>query len=259
MSMSACPSRLELSRWEACPEPIRPTELNLHLGTCERCASVLSDISEARGLLLGSDPAEASQRAARVILEIARQRKAPPRSFQRYFGRWLRFLAPAVLVPAAAALLLFARPTVPHHGGEVKGRIIVETFCKRDDKVFPASDGAEYVRGDALRFAYTQDRPGFLLVFGVDDTGSIFPYYEENRLASIPVQAGAKMFLPGAVELDAHKGWERIYFLWSQSPMADGAVRGAVASSLAAAGGDVRRTSALDLPVEQVSLLLRRP
>jgi hypothetical protein len=251
MSPSACPSRLELSRWEACPEPTRPSELNLHLGACDRCASVLSDISEARALLLGSDPAEASERAARVILEIARQRRAP--------RKWLRFLAPTFLVPAAAALLLFARPTVPNHGGEVKGRIIVETYCKRDGKVFPASEGAEYLQGDQLRFAYTQDRSGFLLVFGVDDTGAIFPYYEENRLAAMPVQAGAKVFLPGAIELDGHKGWERIYFIWSESPMADDAVRAAVASALAAAGGDVRRTSALDLPVEQVSLLLRRP
>jgi len=250
--MSACPSRLELSHWEACSEPTRQSEFSSHVGTCERCASIVSDISESRALLLGSDPSAASVRVARIIIETARQRRSP--------RRWLRFLAPVLLVPAAAAFLLFVRPSLPsHHDGAVKGRVIVETYCKRDGKVFPAVDGGEYFPGDRLRFAYTQNRPGFLLVFGVDDAGAIFPYYEENRLVGTPAEPGAKVFLPGAVELDGHQGWERIYLIWTESPMAEVAVRSAVASSLAAAGGDVRRTSVLDLPVEQVSLLLRRP
>lgn len=249
--MSVCPSRLELSRWEACSEPTRPSELTSHLGTCERCSSIVSDILESRALLLGSDPVDASERAARMIMETARQRRSP--------RRWLRYLAPVLLVPAAAVFLLFLRPTLPSHSGAVKGRMVVETYCKRDGKVFPAADGGEFFPGDQLRFAYTQDRPGYLLVFGVDDTGTIFPYYEENLLVGMPVQAGARVFLPGAVELDFHRGWERIYSIWTASPLSDAAVRSAVASSLAKAGGDVRRTEALDLPVEQVSLLLRRP
>jgi len=247
--MSACPSRIELSSWEAHPEPARPPGLAQHVGSCERCSAILADISDARAFLLGSEPSEAAVRAARIILETARQRRSP--------RRWLRFLAPVILVPAAAALLLFVRPS--SHGDGVKGRLIVETYCKRGDSVFDATDGGDYLQGDQLRFAYTQDRPGFLLVFGVDDTGTIFPYYEENRLVGVAAQAGARVFLPGSVELDGHKGWERMYVIWTDSPLADGAVRAAVASALSAAGGDVRRTSALDLPVEQVSLLLRRP
>ena len=249
--MSVCPSRLELSRWEAYPEPTRPSEFTSHVGECQRCASILSDISESRALLLGSDPSAASERAARIIMETLRQRRSR--------RRWLRYLAPILLVPAAAAFLLFVRPTHPSHSGEVKGRIIVETYCKRGDKIFPVADGGEFFPGDQLRFAYTQDRPGYLLVFGVDDRGTVFPYYEENRLVGMPVQAGGRVFLPGAVELDDHKGWERIYSIWTESPLSDAAVRSSVAAALAKAGGDVRRTEALDLPVEQVSLLLRRP
>jgi hypothetical protein len=249
--MSACPSRLELSSWEAHPEPSRPPELALHVGSCERCSAILADIADARGFLLGSEPSEAAARAARIIIETARQRRSP--------RRWLRFLAPMILVPATAALLLFVRPPASSHGDGVKGRLIVETYCKRGDNVFEATDGGEYLQGDQLRFAYTQDRPGFLLVFGVDDAGTIFPYYEENRLVGVAAQAGARVFLPGSVALDGHKGWERIYVIWTDSLLSDGAVRAAVGSALSAAGGDIRRTSALDLPVEQVSLLLRRP
>jgi hypothetical protein len=250
--MSTCPSRLDLARWEARPEPARPPEFVQHVEDCARCAEILAEISEARALLLGADPAEASLRAARVIVETAQQRKAAR-------WRWLRFLAPVLLVPAAAALLLLAKPSLPSHGLGIKGGLIVETYCKRAGDVFLAADGDDYLEGDRLRFAYTQDRPGFLLVFGVDESGKVFPYYDEHSLVGVPVQAGARVLLPGSVELDGHKGWERIFLVWSETPLSDAAVRSSIASSLAAANGDVRRTSVLDLPAEQVSLLLRRP
>jgi hypothetical protein len=211
---------------------------------------VLADIASARALLLGADPEQASLRAARAILAAASER--------RRSRRWLRWLAPVVLVPAAAALLVLVRP-VPQ-GTATKGRLIVETYCKRGDAVFSAVDGADYLAGDRLRFAYTQDRPGFLWVFGVDEQGQIFPYYDrEDALTPRPVEPGAKVFLPGAVELDAHHGWERVFALWSGVPLTDEAVRAAVRRALTGADGDLLRATALDLPVEQVSLLLRRP
>jgi hypothetical protein len=255
--MPACPSRLELSRWEAHSEPERPAEFVAHVAGCARCSAVLEDISSARALLLGADPAAASARAARNILEMVEQRRST--------RRWLRFLAPVFLVPAAAALLLVARPAVHSHGegdraGTAnKGGLIVETYCKRGDKVFPAVEGGDYVEGDRLRFAYSHDRPGFLLVFGVDDQGRVFPYYEEQSLVGVRVEPGARVFLPGAVELDNHKGWERVFALWSETQFSDDVVRAAARAALSAVDSDVRRISALDLPVQQVSMLLRRP
>lgn len=255
--MSACPSRLELSRWEAHPEPERPAEFVSHVGGCGRCSAVLADISNARSLLLGADPAVASLRAARNILEVARQR--------RRRQRWLRFLAPVFLVPAAAALLLIARPALltngagDHRGTAIKGRLIVETYCKRGDTVFPVVEGGDFLDGDRLRFAYSNDRPGYLLIFGVDDQGKVFPYYEEHALVGVRVDAGARVLLPDSVQLDNHRGWERIFALWAETQFTDDVVRAAVRAALSAMDSDVRRMTALDLPVEQVSMLLRRP
>jgi hypothetical protein len=216
---------------------------------------VLDDISAARSLLLGDDPAEASARAARNILEVVRQRQLK--------RRWLHWLAPAFLVPAAAALLLVARPVLRGAGGTsetaIKGDLIVETYCKRGDKVFQAVEGGDYLAGDRLRFAYSNGRPGYLLVFGLDDQGKVFPYYEEHTLVGVQVEAGAHVFLPGSVELDNHQGWERVFALWSETQFAGDVVRAAVGTALAAADSDVRRMTALDLPVPQVSMLLRRP
>ena len=255
--MTACPSRLELSRWEAHPEPERPVEFTAHVGGCARCSALLADISDARALLLGANPAQASARAARNIMEMVQLR--------RNKRRWLRLLAPVFLVPAAAALLLVARPALRSHGegvqasNAIKGELIVEIYCKRGDNVFPAEEGGEFVEGDRLRFAYSAGRPGYLLVFGVDDQGKVFPYYEEHALVGVSAEAGAHVFLPGSVELDNHKGWERVFALWSETQFADSAVRTAVGAALSAAESDLRRMTALDLPVQQVSMLLRRP
>jgi hypothetical protein len=215
----------------------------------------LDDISDARSLLLGADPAAASARAARAILEVVQQRQSK--------RRWLRWLAPAFLVPVAAALLLVARPVLRGAGAssetEIKGELIVETYCKRGDKVFPAVEGGDFLAGDRLRFAFSTGRSGYLLVFAVDDQGKVFPYYEENALVGVRAEAGAHVFLPGSVELDNHQGWERVFALWAETQFADDVVRAAVGAALIAVDSDVRRMTALDLPVQQVSMLLRRP
>ncbi len=142
----------------------------------------------------------------------------------------------------------------------VKGSFIVEAYCKRGEEVFSVADGADFLEGDRLRFAYTKDKPGTVLIFGVDDDGTVFPYYEDARLQAIEAQAGAKVMLPGSIELDSHQGWERIFALWFPTALDEEVVRGAVVAGLRTAEGDIRRLRTLDLEgVEQVSFLLRRP
>lgn len=251
--MLACPSRLALSHWEATSEGERAAELGLHVQGCAECAAVIEDLTSARALLLGADPAEISRRAAETILATARTRQRK--------RRWLQWLAPALLVPAAAALLMIAKPALlARSGDEVKGGLIVETYCKRGNKVFVAQDGQDFLAGDRLRFAYTNGRTGYLLVFAVDDKGEVFPYYQEGTtLSGMYAEAGARVLLPESVQLDAHQGWERIFSLWSDTQLRDDVVRTAITAALSAAGNDIRRVTTLDLPVEQVSMLLRRP
>jgi len=256
--MSACPSRLELSRWEAESPCDRPAHVTSHVESCVRCGAIWDDLLACRAWLLGADPEESSRRAARTIIAGVKARR------QR--RRWWRLAVPALLVPAAAALALAVSPafltgpaSAPSHGLRSMGGLIVETYYKRGGKVSAATDGQDFLAGDRLRFAYTSDRPGYLSVFGVDDQGHVFPYYEEDSLAGVYVEPGARVLLPGSVELDDHHGWERIFALWSETELADDAVRMAIAAALSAAGQDIRRATALDLPVEQVSILLRRP
>jgi hypothetical protein len=213
----------------------------------------VADITESRALLLGSDPETASLRAAKVILAAATRRRS--------WIRWRRLLLPALFVPAiaAAALAIMPKLATAPLTYSVKGQLIIEAFCKRGEAVFPVVDRGEFLEGDRLRFAYSKDSPGRLVVFSVDDQGIISPYYQETGLTPMFIQAGVKVMLPGSIELDNHKGWERVFALWSAEPMEDETIRTAVATAFSAANGDLQRMSNLDLPTEQVSFLLRRP
>jgi len=255
--MSACLSRLALSSWEAEPENGRSAEIGSHVKACSRCTAIVAGITESRALLLGADPEATSLRVAKDILATAARRRPARRVW--------RFLVPALLVPVTALALFALKPSVispvpaDRPGGiGVKGKLIVEAFCKRGEEVFPLSESGEFVEGDRLRFAYSKPSPGKLMIFSVDDNGVVSPYYQENGLSPMDVAAGDKLMLPGSIELDNHKGWERVFAVWSSEPIADDLVRKAVAEAFSAAEGDVRRISSLDLPAEQVSFLLRR-
>lgn len=252
-----CASRFELARRDLVGNG--DAGLSSHAADCVRCRTVLTELAEARQQLLGDTPIEVSQSAARGIMAMAADRRAA-RRFRFMF--WL----PVGLAPVAIGLLLFALPnrdvsTVAMSSAptaRAKGSLALEMHCKRGDTVFPVVEGADFFAGDRLRFTYTKAEPGFLIVFSVDDSGRVFPYYPDGALTGMEASAGSGVMLPGSVELDGHHGFERIFALWSTQTLHDKTVRKAVETALAA-DRDIRHLQRLPLEVEQVSYLLRRP
>jgi hypothetical protein len=262
----SCPSSLRVARWEAglADTAEEHQQTTAHLRGCSHCAAVVGDISQARSDLF-SHPSTSPVLAARKIADAVANRR------QQRRRRWFRFppMTAAPILLGAAALWL----VVPHlPGGDVntvpaqaidrgvraKGGLVMEAYCKRKDAVFAVDDGAPFFAGDRLRFAYTMPVAGYLMIFGVNDDGKIFPYYSDGRLVGIPVAAGARHILPGSVELDGHRGLERVFALWSDKPINGEPVRKAVAGALASVG-DIGLVAQLPVPAAQVSYLLRRP
>lgn len=282
--MSACLSWLEIVRAEggltetpangndeSGSESSVPSDAVAHLASCERCAPIAAEMRDARVELLGNDPDRAVALAATRMMAVFQERRAAARR------RWLRWV-PLALAPVAAGVLLLAArrdssvassseaaPVVAvgesQAGVRSKGAFVIEAYCKRDEKIFRVTDGADFLAGDRLRFAYTTGVPGYLMIFGVDDHGEVFPYYLDGTLASVAVRPASRELLPDSVELDAHHGWERVFALWSPTPLEETPVRAAVAATLSRVGGDLRGAERIDLGgnVEQVSYLLRRP
>lgn len=243
-----------------------------HIQSCARCALRMQELEEARRELLGADPVVSSRRAAARILAEVDERRARKR------WSWQRLL-PIGLAPVLATVALVATTHTPSMGtagdgplaslpgfsrARAKGPLTMEVFCKRGESVFQVNEGADFFPGDRLRFSYSKGDSGNLTVFGVDDRGVVFPYYQNEALSGLPVPAGSRVMLPDSVELDDHKGWERIFAVWAprgERAFSDQVLRDAVQTALNAAGGDIRKASKLPLPTEadQVSYLLRRP
>lgn len=278
-----CPSILELS---ALADSGVEAEAGSHVSACPHCAATLQELVAARVELLGPNPAQAKEAAAQAahrISALAREISAKER--QARARRWLFWLPTAVL-PVAAGLAIFATAPRSQDAGsnELSGVVATEStvrtkssgkadaafallaYDKRGDEIFPLKDGAEVSPGDRLQFAYSHNEPGFLLVFSVDDAGSVSPYYDDAKLSPLQVQSGSHVMLPWSIELDTHKGVERVFGLWSANALDESRVRAAVTRALADVQGDVRRIAALPLAgagitedVQQVTLLLLRP
>jgi hypothetical protein len=262
---SSCPSALRLAHWEAGGPDSNDDrqQMSEHVRGCARCGGLAEELDVARRELLIGDPS-ALLAAQRIAFAVA-ERYQDQRRRRWHMVGWVSARAVAV-----AALLVVVAPhvhvpprestiatAVQEPGVWAKGRLVVEAFCKRGESVFRVEDGAALLAGDRLRFAYTAPQDGHLMVFGVDDGGQLFPYYGEGALASIAVGAGASVMLPGSVELDNHHGVERVFALWSPTPVDAAGVRRAVAQALAS--GDIARATRLNLPADQVSYLLKRP
>jgi len=247
----ACPSRFEIARVEAAGGAGHEA----HLAGCARCRLVRAEIGDARRELFGDDAAAAARAAARSLVAAAAARRRGARN------RPWAIVALGAAFPAALAAMALALWVAPARRSPVraKGDLGVEVYCKRGAEVFPAQDGGDFLAGDRLRFAYTIGEAGYLVVFSVDDAGAVFPYYPARDLGGVPVAAGEKVLLPGSIELDAHRGWERAYVLWSRAPFDERALRAKVGDSLRTAGGDVRRATRLSVDWPQASYLLRRP
>jgi hypothetical protein len=265
---------LRIAQWEAGSDDAAEEQqrtsvpisvpLSAHLQECARCRSFTRELAAARSELLGN-PSHPAAEAVRTIEHVAAARHIERR---RRRLRFLSLAAAPVLAGAAAMFLVIPRFVHRPAGAEIpqeaaqarvrsKGGLVMEAYCKRQDAVFTVEDGARFYVGDRLRFAYTAPAAGYLMIFGVDDGGRIFPYYDEGKLAGIPVAAGARTMLPGSVGLDEHHGLERVFALWSDKPIKAELIRKAVAAGLA--GGDVGRLTQLPIPADQISYLLRRP
>lgn len=228
-----------------------------HVLSCDVCTTRKRSIETARGVLLARVPAEEFARAT-LVLAAAEESSANVDSVRR--AKVLRWsFAGGVLAVAAACLLWIQRP-VPLASSEViriKGAASFEVFVKRGERISTVRDGDALATGDQLGFVYTLAEPRHLLILSIDDTGAISRYYPSD-VGSRPLPAGARVQLPLAVELDAHRGAERLVALFSDAPPNEDAARRALGAAFQRTA-DLSKLGDIDLPLQQVSTWFRKP
>jgi hypothetical protein len=183
--------------------------------------------------------------------------------------RRLRFqLAPLVL-GAAAAFLLFARPAPRHVAGagaaapevtgdviRIKGAVALHVYRRAADHNERLAEGAHAAPGDLLQLAYRAgDTGNFGALLSIDGRGHVTVHWPEgNADTAAPLSAKGEVKLPSAYELDDAPAFERFFLVTSEAPFAMTSVLGA-ARALAAHPA-AARTQALPLPPALTQLAL---
>jgi hypothetical protein len=228
-----------------------------HVLSCDVCTTRRRSIETARAALLARVPAEDFARSTLACAAAAERSTSAGQARRAKVLRWR--VTGGVLAVAAACLLWIQRPVPVAHDEVIrfKGGAALEVFVKRGASVATMRDGDALASGDQLGFVYTLAEPRHLLLLSIDDAGEISRYYPADA-GSRPLPAGARVQLALAVELDAHRGEERLVALFSDTPPDENAARRALGAAFQRAGSP-SKLGAIDMPAQQSSVWFRKP
>jgi len=245
------PSALALHEYHL--EVLSPQDadgVRAHLASCERCRRELD--------VLAGD----HRRFERELLPQTRDAVVERAAARRRPWRWA--LPSIGLVAAgAAAWALFVIParrvdSIPADQViGVKGEAPLSAFALRDGQVIPVEDGRTVLRpGDRIRFVL---RPGglrFAIIAAVDGSGRATVYHPFGGNQSAPIEAAARLELPGSIALDDSPGAERVFAVLSAQPLSVKAVLESLEKLGAGGAGSIRAAARLPLAAEaQASVL----
>ena len=173
------------------------TELEAHLGDCAPCAE---RVAEARSFV--AEP-----------LPLRRQRPEPGAQVIAFPRRRVA-AGVAVAFAMAAGLLLALKPPTEEftaRGGDLQ----LEVHRQEAKGTHQLQDGEAVFPGDHLGFRVSSRKSGFLMVLGVDQTGSTYPCYPQGEQPeALPLSPSrAPVDLNTAIQLDDAVGQEHIVAL----------------------------------------------
>jgi hypothetical protein len=232
------------------PPQASPPATNAHLQECVHCAERLSLLEQT-----AADALPAIAALATRASQSARDARAPAHAGAGW-RRWSLVGLGGAL--AIAAALLVGLPQPPS-GDHLKG-VGMRFFVLRHGQVNPGVSGSTYEAGDALRFAVSSDRDGYVLLVGIDAEGNVTAYHPWDGTQSATLSGGIDVPLPGSLVLDDAPGAELFVGFFTPTPLALTRVREAVH----AAGPPRERLSpawaaGLDLPGSRDAVLIHRP
>jgi len=179
-------------------------------------------------------------------------------------------------VAAAAVLIVGSRPIFQslrerdqllaerRHMNNVKGggAQVVFVVAPADEGPQRRADGPDVeplAVGERIRIGVEPAGRRYLFAVSVDDKGVVTPLYPEVGTSMPLPPGGALQYLPESLVLTG-KGRERIVVLLTDEPMELDAIRHAVDTAFAKAGGDVDKLPALTVPgAEQFHRTFQKP
>jgi hypothetical protein len=211
-----------------------------HIAGCARCTARFEELRLDR------------ERFASVIdvkAEAARTRL-------RAGGRIRTAATVAIAALAASVIVAIALPR-PEESIRTKGSAAISVYVKEGTgAVREVSQGEALAPGAEIRFLVSADRPGYLLILGLD-TREVSAYEPSAGVAK-PIGAGRHEAPEGSLILDDVRGPERIFALICEEAVAPDRAMAAAREALARAGGDPSKVGSIDLDCRQSSFLIQK-
>jgi len=248
-----CPREFDWTLAAAEPQTPGARALSDHAASCPRCAARLAAREGERALLAQRHPFEEFRAAveARVAQGARRRRLAL---------RLVPALAACAALVAGLALWPAPRPAPGDAGGlRTKGSIGLRFYVQRGAESEPGVSGGEYHENERIQFTYSSGPHRFLFLVSLDERGRVSNFNHRGEPRSVAIAPGEDRVLEGSIILDSATGYERVFAVFSDRPLAYGEVRRAAETALAEAvraGRTVRDLERLPLPWPQASILL---
>lgn len=206
-----CPTPTTLERFwlESCDT----NDLKGHVTSCPKCQERLQIWEGERRAFLQKYP------FGRFEKEVAAEDNLLSRLWHLIAApstAWKASFALATVAVLAVILLLphERQETIMSKGGSSVGFYVVHNGEGREGR-----DEMKLSPGDELKFYYTSDMPGFLLLVGLEEDGALNVYYPMAGSASQPIGRGTKVFLPDSIRWRPHTHSEKFYAIVSEKPI----------------------------------------
>lgn len=199
-----------------------------HIDSCDACRTRWRELNE--------DKARFEQFVFARTLPKVEARVAAARG--SFFDRFkLKLVIPALAVAgAAAAVVITTGPGTQTEDdsyvgmkGAVASAPSFEVFAVRGaGNSFPVKNDTVLHPTDRIRFVVSPAGAKYLMVASTDGAGVFSVYHPFGAAQSHPVEAKAKIELPGAVELDDTLGAEKLVAVFSEQPITAAQVEAAL-------------------------------
>lgn len=213
-----CPSDLALDAFELEGRPVAHP-LREHLAACARCRERMEERDRVREAFRR----EVYPLTVEAVVAAGAGAPAPGARRAPWMLRWALGGAAAMALLLVGLWIGWPRLDQTAGGGlagldGIKGPPAIQVFIKRGERVFELRDGEPVRPKDRLRFVVSLPRPGYLRVLSLDARGAS-SFYPPAGAAPARLPAG-RQELPGATELDASAGPERLWVVFSDEPLA---------------------------------------
>lgn len=241
-----CPSELALDRLVV-GELGQGSDVAAHVSSCHTCAERVADRERCVAAFAGEVPLAKLVGDADRKVRAARRRKV-----------WAAAAAGMFAVVCATVVWRTidgdsaTRAAAQDQGEDIirrKGGLAMKVMAKRQDgSVSYVVSPATLAPGDAIQFAVTTDRPGYLAIVGVDAAGVVSPYVPDSSDTPLRLPAGADQLMDGSIILDDTRGFERIFAVLCHHRFEMQTLLGRARTALATAKGDPSRVELADEP-----------